>query len=62
MGHISFLCNWDLLSENVISLHNSVFETFAIEMHGAKYTYYNNNFTHFFYKQQNNNKIVITNT
>ena len=36
----------DLLSENPTSLHNSVFEIFAIEIHGAKYVYYKNNFTH----------------
>jgi len=34
------------LSEGLTSLHYSVIEIFAIEIHGVKYTYYKNNFTY----------------
>jgi len=40
---------YDPLSKNLTSLHNSALEVFAIEILGAKYTRYKNNFTHFNY-------------
>jgi len=37
---------YDLLSENPTTLHNSVLDIFYIEIHVAKYMYYENNYAH----------------